>query len=450
MCLQPIRIKNQYTDEYMFVACRKCDECRIDNALLRTAGLANDMAKFGAGVFVTLTYDNSHLPYVLQNSDKIYRGLENPLEIGCVDNIPQHVDIKPKNFPFSATAVLNYSDVQKFLKRFRQYYVRNYGKKYAGKYFVCGEYGTFGKRPHYHVVFYGQGIDFDEIKNATLGSWQLCDWDRLDLDKCFELSLSGCASYVASYVNCCANLDGIFLVEEFKPKTARSKDTAFGISNKIFSTIQEIENKPSFGVCAGRYGSPFISRDCSRFGVFTSRLVPTRVLRSLYPSPSGAIKDNFNAFRRRCFQIYRCFENGKYRGDEPSYYLFNLGYRKYLSRNNLKDTIFTFDNYVFDNYRARSLYASSQLRLWMESYEDSTPDDYILSASNTHCDNVVVRSLYLETHLSKDAFKKQKLEDMVFCPRRYKDIEMYPSKFDNYHGKLLPKHLNSLLTNYYG
>lgn len=45
------------------------------------------------------------------------------------------------------------SDFQKFMKRLR----RRYGKI---RYYMCGEYGSKGKRPHYHAVLFG--FDFND------------------------------------------------------------------------------------------------------------------------------------------------------------------------------------------------------------------------------------------------------------------------------------------------
>lgn len=53
--------------------------------------------------------------------------------------------------------------VQNWLKRFRIWYTRKYGKSPVFKYFYCTEYGPRTLRPHAHCVFYGltqESIDY--------------------------------------------------------------------------------------------------------------------------------------------------------------------------------------------------------------------------------------------------------------------------------------------------
>lgn len=72
--------------------------------------------KYEAGCFLTLTYDDSHLP--------VNRSLE------------------PEDF-------------RGFMKRLREYLVRVEGYNEPIKYFMCGEYGPVKGRPHYHAVLFG-------------------------------------------------------------------------------------------------------------------------------------------------------------------------------------------------------------------------------------------------------------------------------------------------------
>lgn len=75
--------------------------------------------------FVTLTYDDRHLPF----------------------------DSKLKK-----------DDVSLFIKKLRHYFERK-DKSVKIKYFVCGEYGSWHHRPHYHILFYGLPLrDLDVYK----------------------------------------------------------------------------------------------------------------------------------------------------------------------------------------------------------------------------------------------------------------------------------------------
>jgi hypothetical protein len=88
----------------------------------------------GRAVFVTLTYDNEHLP------------------------------TEDGKFP---TGNLVKSDLQKFIKRFR----KNYNARYSNskvRYFGVGEYGDKFNRCHYHIVLFNV---FDEARPIVEKSW---------------------------------------------------------------------------------------------------------------------------------------------------------------------------------------------------------------------------------------------------------------------------------------
>jgi len=81
--------------------------------------------KQGAACFATLTYDDDHLPKDLS---------------------------------------LSLGDCQKFIKRLRK------NSKNKVRYYLGAEYGTYGKRPHYHVILFG--LSKADTKTIEL-SWGL-------------------------------------------------------------------------------------------------------------------------------------------------------------------------------------------------------------------------------------------------------------------------------------
>lgn len=103
----------------LFVPCGKCEECRERKRQDWTRRIVVENFLHDASSFITLTYDDKHLP--------------NP----------------PKCSKFH---------VQKFLKRFRNVF-RDYGILVKDfKYFIVSEYGEKFGRPHYHGVLFG--VDF--------------------------------------------------------------------------------------------------------------------------------------------------------------------------------------------------------------------------------------------------------------------------------------------------
>ncbi|AXH73753.1 MAG: replication initiator protein [Microviridae sp.] len=111
--------KNGYSDLAFTVPCGQCIGCRIDRSRHWALRCVHEAKMHSASCFVTLTYDDDHLP----------KG-----------------------------GTLVKSDLQKFFKRLR--------KLYPFRYYAAGEYGDEGQRPHYHAILFGINF-FDDRKIHT-------------------------------------------------------------------------------------------------------------------------------------------------------------------------------------------------------------------------------------------------------------------------------------------
>lgn len=100
--------------------CGSCLSCRINKASEWALRLVHEQAYYDKSCFITLTYDNEHLP---------------------------------KNYSVQKRHLTN------FFKLLR-YYSEKQNRKI--KYFGVGEYGEDNYRPHYHAIIFG--IDFTENK----------------------------------------------------------------------------------------------------------------------------------------------------------------------------------------------------------------------------------------------------------------------------------------------
>lgn len=145
-CTHPIRIRGGT------YPCGKCLSCRIAKSREWSARLIHELGDWQEAVFVTLTYDDEHLP-------------------------PNHSLVK--------------KDLQKFFKRLRRYYQKPI------RYFACGEYGEKTNRPHYHAIIYGIGYkDRQVIKD----SWRLCQWNNFQDKKAFGTVTYDSCRYVSDYI----------------------------------------------------------------------------------------------------------------------------------------------------------------------------------------------------------------------------------------------------------
>lgn len=121
--------------------CGKCEYCRQTQ---RRAWAKRMMAEWRYGFkfayFLTLTYDDFHLPLT---SD------------------PDSMIIRPD---------VNKRDVQLFLKRFRKRYGRVTG---SIRYFCVSELGDQTLRPHYHIILFTEKpVSKSELKLMMLETWQ--------------------------------------------------------------------------------------------------------------------------------------------------------------------------------------------------------------------------------------------------------------------------------------
>lgn len=90
--------------------CGKCVPCTVNKKKLWTHRLELEASKWSDNTFLTLTYDDAHLP------------------------ADGSVDVKT---------------LQDFIKRLRRYH-----EPLQLRYFACGEYGDISWRPHYHVLVF--------------------------------------------------------------------------------------------------------------------------------------------------------------------------------------------------------------------------------------------------------------------------------------------------------
>ena len=106
------------------VPCGRCIGCRLDYSRQWADRMMLELEHTGKAIFVTLTYDNDHVPQI--------EGQEGEFGSLTLDKI----------------------DLQLFFKRLR--------KKFSDKeirYYACGEYGENTLRPHYHAIIFGLALE---------------------------------------------------------------------------------------------------------------------------------------------------------------------------------------------------------------------------------------------------------------------------------------------------
>ena len=115
----------------ILIPCGKCEACLKNKRLEQSLRITHEIEQYEDNCFITLTYNNENLPFT--DGKNIIRGVSDVTE-----------DLHP---------TLNIEDYQKWLKRFRKKIQAETKQKI--RYFIVGEYGSKGQRPHYHAIIFG-------------------------------------------------------------------------------------------------------------------------------------------------------------------------------------------------------------------------------------------------------------------------------------------------------
>lgn len=113
----------------MKIPCGKCIGCKFDYTKQWADRMIMELFdNDGKGVFVTLTYNNDHVPFAVDE-----------------DGLPVSLSLQKRDF-------------QLFMKRLRKHFSDK-----SIRFFACGEYGRT-LRPHYHAIIFGISLsDFPDL-----------------------------------------------------------------------------------------------------------------------------------------------------------------------------------------------------------------------------------------------------------------------------------------------
>lgn len=163
------------------VPCGQCIGCRLDRSREWALRCMLEAREHKNNVFVTLTYDDEHLPF---NGNF---QLDNYGEI-VTDVIP----------------TLQKTDVQLYIKRLRSRLQYQYGHDGLRVYY-CGEYGSKTQRPHYHLILFNlPDLEYTLVSRSCAGyplfsNEIISDCWNKGFVVCGEVNYETCA-YTARYI----------------------------------------------------------------------------------------------------------------------------------------------------------------------------------------------------------------------------------------------------------
>lgn len=133
--------------EKQLIPCGKCIGCRLDYSREWANRGYLEAKEYENNWFVTITYDDKHLP--------------KPDEI--IDNN----GISWTNDGSWEGGTLVPSHLTQFIKNVRQIMKRDYNQD-GIRFMACGEYGDEGARPHYHIIFYNLNLPTEDLYNPRI------------------------------------------------------------------------------------------------------------------------------------------------------------------------------------------------------------------------------------------------------------------------------------------
>jgi len=204
MCLTPVRLKtnskyfslNGYKKLYFDVPCGHCAECQMQKKnewyLRNYFEALTTWNSDGYILFDTLTYDEEHLPTILDT-----------------DIAKKNMYIDAWTYRYENKSCFNYKHVQDFLKRLRISLERaGFDVDKNLRYFIASEYGHDDnyidsrgrhrkgtKRPHYHILFYVKGDLVHDVFDTQLGPLTLAFY----IQEAWIYGHSDCAFHGRSY-----------------------------------------------------------------------------------------------------------------------------------------------------------------------------------------------------------------------------------------------------------
>ena len=148
-CFRPLRVRDK------LLPCGKCPACLANIRQEWCFRLNSEFLACSFGLFVTLTYDDEHLPQDLS---------------------------------------VNKRDVQLFLKRLR----KDLGNR-SFRYFITAEYGDHTLRPHYHGLFFFSFPFVSKIYDQIVNNWKcgFCDFGDIE-----PASVAYCTKYCMKLTVC--------------------------------------------------------------------------------------------------------------------------------------------------------------------------------------------------------------------------------------------------------
>lgn len=260
-CENPQRVYNKYINEHLFVPCGTCPSCQNARAARYTQLLETERKQHVAAFFVTLTYDDLHLPIAYPLFDG--RSPRETTFVGSRGDVYFDFNMLFERFSnkvYEADKRLfedlsNYQgipyaskrDLQLFLKRLNKQLHDKYTFHYKNfRYWAVSEFGSTTLRPHFHGIFFvddSQAIE--HFSECVISSWRLGRTDT-------QYVRSSACSYCSQYINQLSYLPCFYQIQPLRPFVLCSRRPFIGFDVQLSKSYKEMVHAPSPTVCVSK------------------------------------------------------------------------------------------------------------------------------------------------------------------------------------------------------
>lgn len=218
MCVNPVSLTRECCGKKYraFVPCGVCEECIKDKQNEYVIRTVEESRKKGNPWFITLTYNESNVPFVIDEYDG-----------ELLEDSDYFVD-KESGDIIENLRELNSEDIKLWKKRVKMRIERKFKKKLDFSYLICGEYGPATHRPHYHGILLG--LTDEEVHMFEQ------DWNQHYGFSCFKkiniTEVDRVAAYVAKYIVKMPSLEYDKVAEGAVKKPHKITSIGYGMPTK--------------------------------------------------------------------------------------------------------------------------------------------------------------------------------------------------------------------------
>lgn len=253
-CEHPKRVYNRYLQEYIHVRCGECAACQNFRSNRWISRLETERQMHPAAMFVTLTYNDSHLPMFVPSyfpEDKselvgiplVNRHGEYIHFCELEFDTPADLDYYRMRMAINGIPYADFKDIQLFHKRLNKWFHDNVTQKYKNfRYFCVAELGSTTLRPHFHSIYYVDDWQVVErFSDGVLSCWS--DSQGQSYGNCdVQLIEKSASAYVAQYLTKLYSVPSFYRHPLLRTKFVSSKRPPIGLSSASYEDDEKIVN----------------------------------------------------------------------------------------------------------------------------------------------------------------------------------------------------------------